>query len=217
MPFTEEQFFEVFQHYNQAVWPAQLLLYGIAITALILAARRGTAHKRYVAALLAVLWAWMALAYHVAFFRQINPAAILFAAFFIAQAALFVWHGAIRQDVEISPKFSAWRVVGSVLIVYGLLLYPFAAIMIGQRYPAMPTFGLPCPTTIFTLGILMWTRSAPVILWIIPVLWALIATQVAIQFGVYEDFGLTLAAAIAIVFLFATRRTPRALRTSGAA
>lgn len=216
MPFTQNQFFDVFARYNDTVWPAQAALYGIALFALVLAAR-GSRNSRYVCGLLALLWIWMALAYHVGFFRQINPAALLFAALFLLQAALFVWYGVIRDRIAISAGNGPWRVTGMAFIVYALLLYPVIATLSGQRYPAMPTFGLPCPTTIFTLGLLMWTRSAPAILWIVPVLWALIATQVAIRFGVYEDFGLTLAAGAAAYFVIAYRLRGRRIHGAGAA
>jgi len=122
----------------------------------------------------------------------------------------------IRASVPISVKHNAWRAVGPALVAYALLLYPSIAMMSGQRYPAMPTFGLPCPTTIFTLGLLMWTRAAPTILLIIPLLWALIATQVAVQFAVYEDFGLTLAALAALALVFANRRSRHVIQASGA-
>jgi hypothetical protein len=216
MPFSEEQFFRVFARYNEAVWPAQLVLYGLAITAVILAARGGAINSRYVSGALAVLCAWVALVYHATFFREINPAAILFAALFLVQAALFVWYGVICENVGISAKRRGWRALGTALIAYALFFYPFIATMSGQRYPAMPTFGLPCPTTIFTIGVLMWTRSTPPIVWIVPILWALISTQVAVQFAVYEDFGLTLAALAAVGFVFASRRTRRVNHAPGA-
>ena len=46
--------------------------------------------------LLAFLWAWMALAYHLAYFADINPAAPLLAAVFLAQGAALLWNGAAR-------------------------------------------------------------------------------------------------------------------------
>lgn len=34
LPFTEAQFFEVFGRYNLATWPAQIVAYALALTAL---------------------------------------------------------------------------------------------------------------------------------------------------------------------------------------
>jgi hypothetical protein len=44
-----------------------------------------------VGAILALLWAWMAIAYHALHFTAINPAAPGFAAIFLAGAAAFAW------------------------------------------------------------------------------------------------------------------------------
>ena len=64
-PFTPQQFIEVFVRYNEAVWPAQLALNGVALAVLaLLFAPPG----RAIAALLAVLWAWTGIAYHFLFF-----------------------------------------------------------------------------------------------------------------------------------------------------
>ena len=72
----------------------------------------------------------------------------------------------------------------------------------------MPTFGAPCPTTIFTLGLLLWAEPpVPRGAVVVPALWAGIGTVGAVVLGVPEDFGLTIAAVIAIlVALFAPQR-----------
>lgn len=95
LPFTSEQFFGVFAAYNETVWPAQFFLLALAALALMLVAFPRTWSGRAVSAILAVLWAWLALAYHLAFFASINPLAYVFAAVSAAgaQAAflLGVW------------------------------------------------------------------------------------------------------------------------------
>ena len=197
MPFSEQAFFQVFARYNEAVWPAQIALYAVAVAALFLAASGGRT-GRYISAILAFLWAWTALAYHAAFFREIHPAATLFAAAFLLQAGLFVWYGVLREQITFAFR-DLWAAVGAVFIAYALLLYPVLAAAFGQRYPQMPTFGLPCPTTIFTIGMLLCARpAAPLPLWFIPVLWSVIATGAALSFGVREDFALPVAALAAI-------------------
>ena len=59
-----EQFYGVFRAYNIAVWPAQwfLIALGTAAVALVLAPRRWSGVA--VSAILGVLWAWIAVAYH---------------------------------------------------------------------------------------------------------------------------------------------------------
>jgi Family of unknown function (DUF6064) len=64
-----------------------------------------------------------------------------------------------------------------------------------------PTFGLPCPTTIFTLGMLLWLdKTPPLYLLIIPLLWSLIGTVAALKLGIREDVGLLVSGALTVWF-----------------
>jgi hypothetical protein len=56
-------------------------------------------------------------------------------------------------------------------------------------------FGVaPCPTTIFTIGILLLARGRWVVwLSIIPLLWSAIGLAAALQLGIPQDFGLPVA------------------------
>ena len=195
LPFDAQQFFDVFARYNTAVWPAQLALLLAALAAVGLACRgRG---GRVVGVTLGGLWLWMGTAYHLAFFRAINPAATAF-------GALFVLEGLLLIAVAASPRPLAFRwtptisgTVGAALVAYALLGYPILGYWLGHRYPAAPTFGLPCPTTILTLGLLAWT--APPRRWlvlVIPLAWSAVGASAAVQLGVWEDLGLVAAGAL---------------------
>lgn len=202
LPFTREQFFDVFAQYNQYVWPAQIVLLGIAVACVIALVRRGTG-GRAIGWALALFWAWMAIAYHVAFFAKINPAAWFFAAFFWAGAALFAWHaqrGALRFELGV-PTTRVERAASFTLVAYALVGYPLVGALAGQRYPAMPTFGLPCPTTIFTLGLLLLAPRVPVGVLVVPLAWSLVGSVAAFQLGVVEDLGLLAAALVTMLML----------------
>jgi hypothetical protein len=76
------------------------------------------------------------------------------------------------------------------------------ATVFGHTYPTRPTFGLPCPTTIATLGLLLWaTPSAPWWIWVIPLTWSLVGTAAALALDIREDFGLALAAGAVLAVL----------------
>ncbi|MFZ0750450.1 MAG: DUF6064 family protein, partial [Pyrinomonadaceae bacterium] len=75
IPFTVDQFLNVFARYNEAVWPAQIVLYAIALCAIGLAIQRSSDFSRSIAFLLSVLWLWSGIVYHLIFFSRINPAA----------------------------------------------------------------------------------------------------------------------------------------------
>jgi len=207
LPFTQSEFFDVFVRYNTAVWPLQVAFNAAALLAVIgILARRPSA-PRWTLGVLALLWLWIGIVYHGIFFRPINPAAVGFAGLFVVQAMLLAW--AARAPGEIAISLS-WRgVVGSALVVYGLVIYPLVGRLAGHHYPAAPTFGLPCPTTLFTVGVLLWVRPLRPGLLVIPVLWSLIALTAALRLGVYEDSGLGVAAVagvVAIIVALSRRR-----------
>jgi hypothetical protein len=85
---------------------------------------------------------------------------------------------------------------------YALVIYPILGTVFGHAYPKLPTFGLPCPTTIFTFGILLTsTRRVPIKMLILPAIWAIIGFGAAVNFGIYEDIGLLLAGILGILFI----------------
>ena len=66
--------------------------------------------------------------------------------------------------------------VAVLLVVYTLVLYP-----------SMPTFGLPCPATIFTICLMAFAMPTyPCSPPLMPVLWCLLGAQ-AFPLGVIQD------------------------------
>jgi hypothetical protein len=156
--------------------------------------RPGVGASRFSYLILSFLWGWMAIVYHFIFFTDINSAAWVFGAVFLLGSAAFALSGVERADVSIQPVPGARAIVGGTLIVFALVLYPLIGYSIGHRYPNAPTFGLPCPTTIFTLGLLLFSVR-PIARWlfIVPLLWAAVGSLAAFQLGVIEDLGLLVA------------------------
>lgn len=199
-PFSADQFFAVFAAYNTVMWPAQvfLLALGISVVTVVLRAPR---YSRSVMAVVAALWVWMAAAYHWGFFAKINPMAIAFGFLFMAEAAAIIWFGVVKRQLALADDVTTGaRLLGGGLIAYALVGYPLVGLLAGQRYPEMPTFGLPCPTTIFTLGVFLLCKPRfPWLVLVIPVLWGLIATTAAVSFGVVEDFALPVVVALVVL------------------
>jgi hypothetical protein len=207
IPFTVDQFFEVFERYNVAVWPAQLFLYALGILAIGLAIQRKADCSRSVSLILTFLWIWMGLVYHLWFFRVINQAALAFAIFFVLQGIFFLIAGVYKQQLRFRFRLDLYGITGSVFFVYALVIYPTLGFWLGHRYPAAPTFGVPCPTTIFTLGMLLWTdRRLPVHFLPIPITWSLIGSWTAFSLGVTEDLGLLAAGLIGSLLI--SNRSP---------
>ena len=207
LPFTVDQFFGVFRHYNESLWPAQIFLFALAVIVVVLVLCRRPWTGRVVSAILAFLWFWLALAYHLAFFARINPLAYGFSLVSLIGAFVFLWQGVIRRRLRFAWERGSWAVLGSMLVFYALVVYPLWSSYAGHPYPAMPTFGLPCPSTIFTIGILAFAGPVyPRSPLIVPALWCLVGGQAAFSLNVTPDFALFAAFLVALALLVRRQR-----------
>ena len=198
LPFTQAQFLDVFAAYNAALWPAALALWLVSVRCAIVLFRGRAPGARGLSALLAVHWGWSAVAYHACYFTSINRAAWLFATLFFAQAGVVAWLGVFRNRLQFSTG-SSWRHrLASALVVYALA-YPFVIAAEGFTFPRAPTFGVPCPTTIFTIGLLLTVEPLPWSLTIVPAVWAAVASSAAFLLSVHADLVLLPGALILIV------------------
>jgi hypothetical protein len=204
LPFTVEQFLNVFATYNKAVWPVQVLLNLIAIVMVYLCVRQYSFSNRLISIVLGCLWLWMGLVYHITFFSAINPAASGFGVFCVIEGLLFIWIG-IRSNAFYKATLGWRQSVGSVFIVYALLIYPFLGMKFGHVFPSAPTFGAPCPTTIFTMGILLWATKLPRYIVIIPLLWSFVGFTAAWKLGIYEDVGLLITGLTSSVLILTNK------------
>ncbi len=202
LPFTREAFFDLLAAYNTSLWPAVIALWmASALAWAWLVSSSGRSHDRWIGGLLAVHWAWSAIAYHAVFFTRINPAAWLFTVFFLVQAALFVWFGLIKRELSFRSSRTAWILVGRSLMLYALLYPAIAAVEHGSVVRA-PTFAVPCPTMIFTAGVLLLASSTRRSLTIVPIIWSAIGGSAAFLLGVSADYALPVAGAALALFAF---------------
>lgn len=211
-PFTIAEFLAVFAAYNAAIWPFHLVAYGLGMVAAtaIFMPRPGLVRLAFAA--LAVLWAFTGIGYHLTFFARINPIAPVFAAFFVVQGVLFLASAIRPGDLRLQVGKDFRSIAGLLAIIYALAIYPVLGIWAGHGLMAGPMFGVaPCPTTIFTIGVLLIARGTWVIwLSIIPFLWSLIGLAAAIQLGIPEDLAMPVAGAVLAVVLLASRRKAQA-------
>ena len=214
LPFSTDQFLNVFSLYNNSIWPWQMLLNVLGIAAVLLCFRP---HPRsaIIAAILAALWLWTGSVYHLAFFSSINPAAYLFGSLAILQGGVLAYFGVLKHDIAFGFRKDIGGYAGAVFLAYGLVVYPVLGYFLGHVYPSSPTFGAPCPTTIFTFGILLWTTSR--VRWyivLLPLIWTVVGSSAALTLGILEDIGL-LVSGIAGTALLAGRRV-HPLKPAGA-
>lgn len=194
IPFTVEQFLDVFARFNAAIWPAQVGAYLLGVATLVLAVQGGRRASRATAILLGGAWAFVGVAYHALFFSAVNPLAPAFAAAFAVEGVLLALAG-LRDRLSFRFAPTARHVVGLALVAYAAVVYPLLGVAFGHGYPRAPMFGVaPCPTTIFTFGILL-LAEAKVPGWLLPVpfVWSLVGVSASLQLGMREDLGLAVA------------------------
>jgi hypothetical protein len=207
IPFTTDQFLDVFATYNHAVWPMQVVHVLLALAAIFFILKRNIYSDRIVVLILSFFWIWIGVVYHILFFAAINPAAYIFGSLNIIQAGIFIYYGIIkpRMIFQFKSDFKDWA--GTVLIAYAMIIYPILGYFFGHMYPQSPTFGLPCPTTIFTFGLLLWTqKQLPIPVLIIPLIWSVIGFSAALKFGILEDTGLLVAALACVTLIILNNR-----------
>ena len=103
---------------------------------------------------------------------------------------------AVRNQLRFSFRRSLRHRISWILLVYALA-YPALALAEGNDLPRSPTFGVPCPTTILTVGLLLTTeRRLPIALLLVPTLWAFIGGSAAFLLGVRTDLMLPVAGLI---------------------
>ena len=183
-PFTVEQFLEVFKKYNETVFPMQIILYLMGTIAIYLIIKPTSRSNKIISGILAFLWLWMGIVYHLVFFTAINKAANLFGSIFILQAFLFLSFGVFQNKLSFKFHLDIYGFTGIILIVFALIGYPILGYIFGHRYPLSPTFGLPCPTTIFTFGLLLLIyKKCPVSILVIPFIWSVLGFSAAFHFS----------------------------------
>ncbi len=151
-PFTAEQFFNVFEKYNSAVFPFQLIIIFSGIAGLFLLRSEYSLKNKLIGAWLGLLWIWMGLVYHFTFFAEINKAAYVFGGAFILQGSLILVNTFFKNRLIFISRLRATDYPGYFFILFGLVLYPLIGYFIEGTLARTITLGLPCPSTILTFG-----------------------------------------------------------------
>ena len=208
LPFTPEQFLEVFRNYNTGIFPVQALLYLIALTAAYFTLAKHRWSTKIVLTILGFFWLWMGVVYHFSYFSKINSAANFMGTLFVLQGLLFIF---FTRKSALKSSNDHFKIGGSLMVFFSLMMYPSISYLLGHTYPYSPTFGVPCPTTMFTLGILLMSeKRMPVGLFVIPLLWTVVATMAVFHLGMYEDIALPFAAVVSLTLLYRQAKKGRA-------
>jgi hypothetical protein len=191
LPFSREDFVDVFAQYNAALGPLQTAapLFGLILVAFL--AEPSPRRARLIGGGLGALWIWTGVVYHGLFFARINAAAWGFGALFALQG-LLLWRAVWKDGFRLAPAGDAGTILGWALIAYALGPYPLVGLLAGQPLDELPAFGLtPCPLTLTTLGCLLMTvEPTPRRLRVIPLLWSAIGGSAAWVLAMPQDWPL---------------------------
>jgi len=206
MPFSQEQFFNVFLRYNTSIFPFQIIIFIAGIFCLLLILLKSRYAEKITSYVLVILWLWTGIVYQIIFFSKINKAAIAFGTLFILQSLFFLIEFVFKKKLEFNYENKFNIFAGYFLILFGLIFYPLIGLYSGKEIGYIISFGLPCPSVIFTFGIIILSRKNYTLYkLIIPVIWAFIGFFATFKFGVYQDIMLPVSAVMAIVIFFRER------------
>ena len=206
-PFTIDQFQDVFKAYNNNIWPFQFFLVALAVWIVIIALKK-PASNSLMMFILGSLWIWTGVVYHLVYFTAINNAAYFFGILFIIQGCIFFSQGTSGDGLNFRFRKDLYGIKGAFLILFSLVIYPILNYFLGHVFPYSPTFGLPCPLTIFTLGLLLWVqRKFNFWIMVIPFLWSMVGFSAAINLDMKEDVSLGIAGLITVILTLTKRIT----------
>lgn len=170
--FAPQTYYRLFELYNAALWPAQLVALALGGT---LVGQWWYGRGRALAAVLAGCWLWVAWAFHVRHYATINWAATWFALGFAGEALLLFWSGVIRGRLRFGPLTPA-NALGLGVLLFALLVQPLLGPLLGRDWAAVELFGMaPDPTAVATLGVLLLAaRRHWLLLWL-PLLWCAVS------------------------------------------
>lgn len=182
--FSARTYYRLFELYNADIWPLQLPLLALGVANAVSVWRGGAKRDRFVAAILAGCWMWVAWAFHWQRYATINWAATYFAAAFAAEALLLIWTGVIRNAIEFGAPWTVVRRVGFGVFLFALLVQPLSGPLVGRGWTQVEIVGAaPDPTALATLGILLAARRTFWWLLAIPVLWCALSGLVLWTMG----------------------------------
>lgn len=199
--FTLKDFLEMIATYNKTFWPMQIIVYALGLIALLLAIINTDYSSKFISAILVFFWMWVGMVFEILFFSKLFPLSISTAILIIIEGLLLAWFGIFKKDLTFKFKLDVYGVVGSLIIFYGMIVYPAIEYLLRRGYPQLLLVGLtPCPTVIFTLGMLLWSEKLPKYIVVIPFIYSL-SGVIPISIGIAEDIGLVVTGFIVFILI----------------
>jgi hypothetical protein len=200
--FAPRTYYRLFELYNAGIWPLHIAAFAVGLAVLRLVWRGGAASGRIACAQLAIVWLFIAWAYHWERYATINWASAYYAAGFAIEALLL--SVAAVRGAPIARPAGARGFAALPLLLVGIVLYPLIAPFSGRPWVQAETFGIaPDPTAIATLGVaLLVTGRYGALLGVLPLLWCVVS---ALTLWTMDSPEAAVPAVAAVVALIATQ------------
>jgi hypothetical protein len=213
--FSPRVYWRLLELHNAALWPLHLVTLAAGVFIIVLVAWRPRDHGRWIAPLLAVLWAFVGWSFLWERYATINWAAVYVAPAFAVEALLLFAAGALPHDLTFDRRGpAAWA--GYLLLAFALAGQPLLAPLQGRAWASSEIFGIaPDPTAIATLGLLLLGRGKLLpLLFPIPLLWCLLSGLTLWTLGAPEAWACFAAAALTLAALITRHLHRRETRAS---
>ncbi|CEP37215.1 MULTISPECIES: hypothetical protein [unclassified Halomonas] len=176
IPFTAEVYFRLLERMGETFWPLHLLTLGLGAATLALALKN---RPRTACLLPAPLWAFVAVAFFLQRYAELNWAGGYVGYAFIAQAVLLVVMALTGWGMDNAPRATNPPVAtGITITLFGLIIMPLMAPLSGGSWHQAEVFGIHAdPTAVTTLGLVLIILRG-FALWIaaiIPALWLVVS------------------------------------------
>ncbi len=204
-----DDFYSTLQSYNETFWPMIIITFLLGIVVVYLAARKSGSSSKVISAILSFLWIWSGIVFFIIYYGSMEVEFLglvmpgvwyLGGVLFLFQGVLFLIFGVVKSRLSFRLG-GDWRsVVGALMIVYAMVIYPVIGFLTGYGYPRYPVFGIaPCPLTIFSLGLFQWSdRKMPLAVVLVPFIWGLMGIMPVLALNVWADIGELLSAIIGL-------------------
>ncbi|WP_018167920.1 DUF6064 family protein [Thioalkalivibrio sp. ALMg9] len=191
LPFEASTWLAILGQYNTAIWPLHGIGALLALVAVGLVVPGSRAAGRVIGLLLGVLWIWTGVAFFGGSLAPFHFASEWLAGVFVAQGLMLVFALTLMGQARFGWPGRLGGGAAMVVIAHAFVGYPLLDAALAETpWTQLQYVGVaPGPVMLLTLGLLLLVPSRPpLVLAIIPLLWALVTGYMAWGLGQWLEF-----------------------------